>query len=381
MLMWKKLRKILLFILAVIVVFVIIAGVLFWRWYSGMAAMTLEGRLEQTQAEIAKAEACGGFFYIYRASDGFSWQGAWSGLTEDTPYPITSITKMYTATVIMRLAEEGALTLDDPLSMYLEPDLLAGLHVLDNHDYSAEITIRHLLGHNTGLPDTTEGGKGAEYMGKIRDGEDVTYDLAEVLQHTKQLTPHFAPGDPKRAWYTDTNYQLLGVVIEKASGFLLAEAYDCYIFEPLGLQNTYLLTAPSWKVAPICHDGRYLQIPGVVVSEGAAGGIVSTAADSMVFIKAFFAGELFSKERLAEMQNWRDLQFYPVEYGMGLIHAIPPGPFKMAKYEIIGHTGFLGSMSYYCPARDLYITGTICDLDSKRALIAVYRMLVCFDFD
>ena len=379
--MWKKLRKILLVLLVIIIIAVIIAGALFWRWQRQMSSMTLEERLEQTMADIAKAENCGAFFNIYRASDGFSWQSGWNGQTADTPYPITSITKMYTAAVIMCLAEEGALKLDDPLALYMEPDLLAGLHVLNGRDYSGEITIRHLLGHTSGLPDTTEGESGASYMQKIRNWQDVTYDLNDILEHTKQLTPHFAPGEPGRAWYTDTNYQLLGVVIEKASGFALADAYDHYLFAPLGLQNTYLQISPTtWKVAPVCHDGRYLQIPGVVFSERSAGGIISTAADSMVFLKAFFAGELFPKERLAEMQNWRDLQFYPVQYGLGLVRAVPPGPFNLPRYEIIGHTGFLGSMSYYCPARDIYITGTVCDLDSKRALIAVYRMLICFDF-
>lgn len=380
--MRKKLFKIILrSVSGIIILVVIVTGLLFWRWHHNMSSMTLEERLEQTMAEIGKNEVCGAFFQIYRASDGFTWHGTWGGSLSDSPYPITSITKMYTATVIMCLENEGALKLDDPIALYVEPEILTGLHVINGRDYGQEITIRHLLQHTSGLPDTTEGFPGMAGMDQIRNWQDITYSLDDILRQTKALKPHYAPGTSERAKYTDTNYQLLGLVIEKTSGFDLADAYEYYIFSPLNLQNTYLQTSPvSWKVASVCHDGRYLHIPGVVFSERSAGGIISTAADSMVFLRAYFACELFTEAQLKEMQDWHDLE-YTVQYGMGLIRAIPPWPFNRPEYEVLGHTGFLGSISYYCPARDIYITGTISDLDSTRALLAVYRLLVCFDFE
>lgn len=380
--MRKKLLKVLLVLLVLVLIAALAAGIFFWRWRHNMGQMTLEQRLEHTLDKIAGDESCGVVFYIYRAADGFAWQGGRNGMTADTPYALASITKMYTAAVVLHLAETGALKLSDPWALYLEPELLAGLHVFEGHDYSAEITVRQLLEHASGLPDYfTESGPGGEAVEEVRKKTDMTYDLAEVVRRAKALTPHFAPDAPGRAWYSDTNYQLLSAVIERASGLTLADAYKHYIFAPLDLQNSRLQTSATvWDAVPICHENDSIQTPGILSSERGAGGIVSTADDNMVFLRAFFAGELFPREYLATMQNWRATQVFPLQYGTGLMRVLPPKPFDKPRYEIIGHAGSLGSVSYYCPARALYIVGTISSLDTPRALMALYRLLICFDF-
>ena len=91
----------------------------------------------------------------------FSWSGA-AGIasqdgqvpmSKDTPIYIASITKLYTATAIMRLYEKGVLSLDDPMSRYLPEDLIQGIHVYKGKDYSHEITIKELLSHTSGIAD------------------------------------------------------------------------------------------------------------------------------------------------------------------------------------------------------------------------------------
>jgi CubicO group peptidase (beta-lactamase class C family) len=111
---------------------------------------------------------------VMKGDGSFSWSGA-AGIanensqvpmTKDTPIYIASITKLYTATVIMRLYEKGALALDDPMSKYLPKKLIQGIHVYKGKDYSNEITIKELLSHSSGIADY--------YTGKPKGGKSLT---------------------------------------------------------------------------------------------------------------------------------------------------------------------------------------------------------------
>ena len=110
---------------------------------------------------------------VMKGDGSFSWSGA-AGIasqngqvpmTKDTPIYIASITKLYTATAIMRLYEKGALSLDDPMSRYLPEGLIRGIHVYKGKDYSQEITIKELLSHTSGIADYyTEKPKGGKSL-------------------------------------------------------------------------------------------------------------------------------------------------------------------------------------------------------------------------
>src|SRR4030042_4689267 len=98
---------------------------------------------------------------VMKGDGSFSWSGA-AGIgsqdnqvpmTKDTPMYIASITKLYTATAIMRLHEKGALHLTDPMAKYLPKGLIQGIHVYKGKDYSQEITIKELLSHTSGIAD------------------------------------------------------------------------------------------------------------------------------------------------------------------------------------------------------------------------------------
>ncbi len=91
----------------------------------------------------------------------FHWSGAADvarqdgqvPMTADTPIFLASVTKLYTAVAIMRLSEQGALALDDPIAKYLPADLIRGINVSDGHDYAQEITIAQLIAHTSGIAD------------------------------------------------------------------------------------------------------------------------------------------------------------------------------------------------------------------------------------
>jgi len=322
----------------------------------------------------------GAVFSVYRGSDKFEWNGASGNMNINSRYSIASITKMYTATVIMKLVEEGRIKLDDPISKYLPSEMIEELHVYQGKDYSQEITIRHLLSHRSGLADYfTERSQGKASIAEERQANhDMRYNIADVIDITKTLSPHFIPGSAGKAYYSDANYHLLGYIIEIVINKPLSDVYRELIFEPLGLVNTYLQTDTSaWDISPIYNGETKIQVPAILASERSAGGIVSTAKENMIFLRAFFAGELFPKEYLEQMEQWNKI-FFPMEYGMGIMKcAIGIG----SGYELIGHSGSTGTVSYYNPARDIYIVGTTQQLDTVKATEVLFRLLLCFNFD
>jgi CubicO group peptidase (beta-lactamase class C family) len=261
---------------------------------------------------------------------------------------------------------------------------MKNLHVYEGTDYSAKITIRDLLSHTSGLPDyfseSTAKEISIEEMRKTNG--DGSYTTDDVLDRTKTLAPHFAPGSKGKAYYSDGNYQLLGIIIERVTGRPLNEAYQDFIFRPLKLENTYLqVDKTQWGIAPIYNGTVEIQVPAILASERSAGGIVSTAGENMLFIKAFFAGELFPREYLEQMTRWNKI-FFPMEYGSGLMKCGIPIPFiKLKGYELIGHSGSTGTVSYYCPARDVYIVGTTQQTDAAKAMQVAYQILMCFNYE
>jgi D-alanyl-D-alanine carboxypeptidase len=369
-------------IVIILVLLVLVsAGKMMWFNHT-MKNMSLEERLQYTLNRVTDDKTIyGTTVCVYSADNGFIWRGSSGNMNNDTQYSIASVTKMFTTALIMHLYEKGELNLDDPIVNYLSPDIMKGLHVFEGTDYSDKITIRQLLTHTSGLPDYfTEPTENLKSIEEIRKIEDISYGLDEILNRAKSLSPHFVPGTENQAYYSDTNFQLLGVIIENITGKKLSEIYSEQIFAPLHMDDTYLKTDDSeWGIAPIYYDGKALEVPKIVVSERSAGGIVSTAKDNMNFLTAFFAGELFPKEYLKDMQKWNDI-FFPMKYGTGLMKCALPIPIRLPNYELIGHSGSTGTFCYYCPSRNIYITGTTNQLDTAKAMIVVYKLLICFNF-
>ena len=97
-----------------------------------------------------------------------------------------------------------------------------------------------------------------------------------------------------------------------------------------------------------------------MASFGPDGGIVSTAEESMTFLKAFFAGTLFPARYLPELYQWNKI-FFPLQYGVGLMRFQLPrfmSPFSPAP-ELLGHSGLSGAFAFYAPERSVYLTGTV----------------------
>jgi D-alanyl-D-alanine carboxypeptidase len=318
---------------------------------------------------------------VMKGDGSFSWSGAAGiarqdgqvAMTKDTPIFIASITKLYTATIIMRLYEKGALALDDPMSRYLPERLIQGIHVYKGKDYSHEITIKQLLSHTSGIADYyTEKPKGGKTLFDLFLQEPQrSWTVDETIARAqKDLEPNFQPGTS--ASYSDTNFQLLGKVIETITGKPLHTVYDEFIFRPLGLKHTWLIGRSEPKPAPSAAPAdvfyRNINITNTR-SNGAYwadGGIVSTAEEMIIFLKGLNEGRIIRGDTRKLMQQWHKLRF-PLRYGYGTMRfKLPWFITKVMKVPPLwGHSGSTGSFLYYSEDLNLYMAGSIDQVESK----------------
>ena len=337
---------------------------------------------------------------IAQPTTGFSWSGA-AGIaqpdtkekmTADTPIFIASITKMYTAVVIMRLTEQKRLSLDDPISQFLPASLLQGLHIYKGQDYTNQLTIYHLLSQTSGLADYFEGKSkgGKSLLDRLITTGDEAWDVETAVNIAKSsLTPQFPPEAPSdkqtgnKAHYSDTNFQLLGAIIKAVTDTPLHQAYNEHIIQPLALNHTYLYgygQAPT-PPATFYHQQTPLHIPQAMESFAADGGLVSTIADSLTFLQALMTGQLFNKATtLNQMQNWKPI-FFPFAYGLGLMRFKLPrffSPFAPPP-QLIGHSGASSAFLYHHPPTNLYLAGTLNQLANQgrpyRFLLKIINIL------
>lgn len=271
-----------------------------------------------------------------------------ASLADDVPMPpegafrIGSITKMFTAVVVMQLVEEGVLSLDDPLALWL-PDVAAQLPDGDH------ITLRHLLSHTSGVFNVVE--HEAYYADlfseMVVDEEAGTVTLDCVQRDPNDTLARYVYGkdalfEPGAQWsYSNTNYTLLGMVIEEATAVPIAEAYRSRIYEPLGMASTFLDCYEDPVVDVVqgytgFGDGL-ISVTELHESVGwSAGGMVSTAPDLIAFVRGLFGGALFDDpESLVAMTPASDSP-----YGLGIAN----------QGEYIGHAGgiagFRSTLSY-----------------------------------
>lgn len=290
-----------------------------------------------------------------------SYSKEYGGKHLDTPFLMASITKLFTTACVFILKEQGRLSLDDALSTYLPEETLYHLHTYKGREYSMDLTLSHLLFQTSGLPDLFEEGSKAAKERAIR--EDTLLEFDEIRNETAKLTPHFAPGTGKRAHYADINFDLLGKVIEAIVNSPLEDVFAQLIVDRLNLEHTYLPASEDDFVPDVYYKGVAYHRPKAVRSSRASGGSVSTARELMIFLKAFFKGELFPQRVFQELDVTNKLQasMYPIRYGAGYMR-IPMGGLPtlfMGRGELAGHSGSTGSFAFYYPAKDLFFVGDV----------------------
>lgn len=229
---------------------------------------------------------------------------------------IGSNTKMFTAAIVLQLVDDGELDLDDPIDTLL-PGIVHG----DGID-ATRITVRQLLQHTSGLPDYSE-----EAVARAEQNRHSYLSPRALLDIAFAQPAVFAPGDEYR--YTNTNYIVLGLLVEKLTERPMFEVVQQRLIEPLGLQHTSFPGVGDQRIPGDHPRGYHLDADGELTdytemdpSWGwAAGAMVGSPSDLNTFMRALLDGELFSPSLLDEMKTtvpagdelWPDAQ-----YGLGL---------------------------------------------------------------
>ncbi len=344
--------------------------------------------LEQALQAIVEAQVEAGFPGVILMVDapdmGFTWQGAGGmanteaniTMTPDTPFRIASISKMMMATMILRMAEDDLLALDDPISQYLDTVIIDMLHGPNGEPYGEMITIRQLLSHTSGVADyfSPTAPTGVEpFVDIFIDDPDKVWTPPDVIEKgTSTLGAQFAPGE---SWdYSNTNYVLAGLVVEEVTGMSLSEAYNEWLFTPLGMEDTFMAGNKDTRLSDVAHV--YFDI--VDVSDYASlswqwgmGGVVSTASDLNKFMWAWEQDKIFrdpaSKEAMTDWTSMATVGFDNLYYGLGVIDIDFGGMGDAEVDEIMGHNGMFNSFLYYWPKYNMTIIGTLNQASSSDA--------------
>jgi D-alanyl-D-alanine carboxypeptidase len=231
-------------------------------------------------------------------------------LKVDDRFRVGSLAKTYVSVIVLQLVDEKKVGLDDTIEKFV-PGMVPN---------GAKVTIRQLLNHTSGIPNYEEH---PEYMAPYMAGDlgHVTTPAQLVAMGTS-FGSWFAPGTSSR--YSNTNYTLAGLIIEKVTGSTLGDQFDQRIFKPLKLDSTSLPATPE-ITGPHAH-GYFVMGPDGATDvtnfspsiAWAGGGIVSTTSDVTAFYRALLEGKLLPPELMKQMMTTVVDDKVGTVYGLGI---------------------------------------------------------------
>lgn len=284
--------------------------------------------------------------------DGSRWTGV-SGsaslsperpVTADTPFVVGSITKTVVAALILDLAEEDLLSIEDPLSTWL-PD----------YPNAANITVRQLLSHTSGLYNYF---RHVDFDDRVFGNPSHQWTPTEILDEFEH-EPYFAPGTGFQ--YSNTNFILLGLIAEQAGGATVGELLRARFWDPMGLANTSIQSAgpppaatarghllANGEVRDVGDDSGYRPTLSAASVTWSVGDLVATAGDIATWINALYSGDVLEPASLTDMMDW---ERYPGgdDYGLGTRTQVYDG------MRMFGHRGSVRgyvAAAWYIPSED-----------------------------
>jgi D-alanyl-D-alanine carboxypeptidase len=297
------------------------------------------------------------------------------------PNHMASVGKLFTATVVSILYEWQMLDFDDPMVQYLDDELTNRLHVFKGKDYTGEITIRHLLMQTSGLNDVFY-----HLWKKMTLSPDFRITPREaVIWGKENLKPVAVPG--KKHFYTDTNYYLLGLIVERITGKRFHEVVHELIFDPLGMQYAYMHGVSKPKTASRYPASKLFienidvtSVPEVHQIDYAGGSVIAPLEDFLIFIKALQGHKIVAEKTLRRMiEDDVYMGFPTVSFNYGYsIWKLRSFPLLIPKkYFCWGCVGVTGAFMFYHPATDSFIIGTFNDFSYRgKALEFMVRKVI-----
>jgi len=164
----------------------------------------------------------------------------------------------------------------------------------------------------------------------------------------------------------------LELVVEKVTGQPNDQVLNS-LFQELGMNDTCVASDVNDKsYAPVRYKEKEISISNFISST--KNDIISTARDQMKFIKAFFNGHFWPKDKLKELEQWNKI-FFPFKYGIGIEKFSMPAAMTLFRKmpDMIGHAGSVGSVVFYVPEKDIYFTGTV---NQQAKPSAIYQVML-----
>lgn len=312
---------------------------------------------QQVINQMVNKGVAGAMMAVYKPASGM-WLGAAgkSDLKNNVPMQACNISRMgstiklFTAVVTMMLYDEHKINLDEKISAYLHGDYIGKL------TNCGRATIRQLLQHSSGIYNYIQ--NPAFQTASLNDLTKI-WQPEELLSYAYNKNAYFQVGADVR--YSNTNYILLGFLIEQIEGKPLHQVFEQRIFQPLGM-NKSLFAAKDPVPQNIVRGYIDLYSNGQLTESTqfsgwdyhtADGGLISNPYDMAVFFQKLIKGEIISPSLLNEMLTWKipleqDDDFFPVEYGLGIFKMKTPAG------DVYYHSG--DAIGYY--ANMMYIPAT-----------------------
>lgn len=287
---------------------------------------------------------------VHRLSEGVADRATGRAITTTDRFRVGSVTKSFSAVVLLQLVDEGKLDLDASVNTYL-PGLLP-----DNR-----ITVRQVMSHRSGLYDYTND----MFAQTVPGFESVRNKVFSYQDLVTLSLKHAVTNAPGAAYsYSNTNFVVAGMLIEKLTGHSVATEYQNRIFTPLNLTDTFYVHPDT--AIPGTHANGYLtpdEAGGALVDSTeqtvswaqSAGAVISSTQDLDTFFSALMSGQLMSAAQLAQMQQWTTVNSTQ-GYGLGLRRRD-----LSCGISVYGHTGTVQG----------YYTYAFASKDGKRSVTAL----------
>ncbi|MFE4820308.1 serine hydrolase domain-containing protein [Streptomyces sp. NPDC056704] len=287
---------------------------------------------------------------VHRLSEGVADRATGRAITTTDRFRVGSVTKSFSAVVLLQLVDEGRLDLDASVNTYL-PGLLP----------DDRITVRQVMSHRSGLYDYTND----MFAQTVPGFESVRNKVFSYQDLVTLSLKHGVTNAPGAAYsYSNTNFVVAGMLIEKLTGHSVATEYQNRIFTPLNLTDTFYVHPDT--AIPGTHANGYLtpdEAGGALVDSTeqtvswaqSAGAIISSTQDLDTFFSALMSGQLMSAAQLAQMQQWTTVNSTQ-GYGLGLRRRD-----LSCGISVYGHTGTVQG----------YYTYAFASKDGKRSVTAL----------
>lgn len=286
----------------------------------------------------------------------------------DSQYHSASVGKTLCATVFGRLVDEGKITYDDKINSWLEEDILEGLFVVDGVDYSDQVSIRHLLGHTSGVGDYFEDPveRGKTLLEAITSNTELIFTPEDLVAFTRDnQKPVGKPG--QQFHYSDTGYILLGFILEAIEGKSYSDILEERIFEPLNMNDSYLMFYNDEEIdmLGVYIDGIDFSDKNALSMDWSGGGIVTTMDDLLKFMIALEKENFLSEEVYMQMTDFDKKYDKGIYYGMGMMYFdFSELSFMLGSMtDVYGGMGVTGSYMLYDKENDTFYIANYGSMD------------------